>query len=152
MHNYYPKNDFMQKLHTILTNNTKENTIEQNCSFDNSKTILNNWYKYLYNDIQQKINNVKIINYINNDEYESVTTTDDSDKSVDLDIDICIESLLCCVLDLCFELHLQSGLHKYFLAVASLTVSPVFCLSRYYDSKTRSYKRLNSIISYNFII
>jgi hypothetical protein len=70
MHNYYPKNDFMQKLHTILTNNTKENTIEQNCSFDNSKTILNNWYKHLYNDIQQKINNVKIIDYLDNDEYD----------------------------------------------------------------------------------
>ena len=56
------------------------------------------------------------------------------------------------MLDLCFELHLQSGLHKYFVAFVSLTLSPVFCLSRYYDSETRSYKRLNSIITYNFII
>ena len=70
MHNYYPKNDFMQKLHNILTNNNIENNIiEQNCSFDNSKTISNNWYKHLYNDIEQKIKNIKIIEYINNDEY-----------------------------------------------------------------------------------
>jgi polysaccharide pyruvyl transferase WcaK-like protein len=70
MHNYYPKNDFMQKLHTILTNNTKEHIIEQNCSFD--KLISNNWYKHLYNDIQQKINNVKIIDYLDNDEYDTL--------------------------------------------------------------------------------
>lgn len=68
MHNYYPKNDFMQKLHNILKNTTDENTIEQNCSFD--KSISNNWYKHLYNDIEQKINNIKIIDYINNDEYD----------------------------------------------------------------------------------
>jgi hypothetical protein len=61
----------MQKLHNILTNNNIENNIiEQNCSFDNSKTISNNWYKQLYNDIQQKINNVKIIDYLDNDEYD----------------------------------------------------------------------------------
>jgi hypothetical protein len=64
------KNDFMQKLHTILTNNTKEHIIEQNCSFD--KLISNNWYKHLYNDIQQKINNVKIIDYLDNDEYDTL--------------------------------------------------------------------------------
>jgi len=70
MHNYYPKNDFMQKLHTILTNNTKEHIIEQNCSFD--KSISNNWYKHLYNDIQHKIHNVKIIDYLDNDEYDTL--------------------------------------------------------------------------------
>lgn len=70
MHNYYPKNDFIQKLHNILKNTTNENIIEQNCSFDNSKSISNNWYKHLYNDIEQKINNIKIIDYINNDEYD----------------------------------------------------------------------------------
>jgi polysaccharide pyruvyl transferase WcaK-like protein len=70
MHNYYPKNDFMQKLHNILINNTEEHIIEQNCSFD--KSISNNWYKHLYNDIEQKINNIKIINYIDNDEYDTL--------------------------------------------------------------------------------
>lgn len=94
MNNYYPTNDLLPNLYNILINkhntqipyksnevpNCSTNEQLPNCSTNeqdhnpiiNSSQITNNWNKHFYTDIENNINSVKIIEYIDNISYDNL--------------------------------------------------------------------------------
>jgi polysaccharide pyruvyl transferase WcaK-like protein len=71
MNNYYPKENLTNELYKILSNSCDNTTLIQNYSCDNSE-INNNWYKHFFEDINKKISNVEIMDYIDNNSYDKL--------------------------------------------------------------------------------
>jgi hypothetical protein len=90
MNNYYPQDDFLEKLEECLItkcekqeDNTQHQKQEekncsqncsQNCSIGNNEHITNNWYKHFYKSTEDLIQNVKIIEHLGNSEYDRLIT------------------------------------------------------------------------------
>lgn len=69
--NYYPPGDFLYSLKNTLTNLEHNTQNIQNIS-TNSFELKNNWFKHYYNYTEQIINSVKIIEKLNNDDYDTI--------------------------------------------------------------------------------
>jgi hypothetical protein len=99
MDNYFPKSDFLYKLHDVLTENVSlQNagnvSCEPNCctatvipnasaspncctgvsDYENDNKIRNNWYKEFYSDISERVKSVDFIHYLENDQYDKLLT------------------------------------------------------------------------------
>jgi hypothetical protein len=79
--NYFPDNYFLQEFKNFLSDNEKKEEKYNNKCCDNKccdnkccDIIKNNWNIDFYNDIESKINSVKIISHLRNDEYDEMLT------------------------------------------------------------------------------
>jgi hypothetical protein len=78
MNNYYPSNDFLEKMNKTLNEKSLPLLKIKNCSQndtendDDDNDIKNNWYKHFYEHIKSKINEVEIIEKVSNEEYDNI--------------------------------------------------------------------------------
>ena len=78
--NYFPLDDFNDKLHKILSDNIinySSKNISQNISQNinqNTFLIKNNWYKHFYQDVNNKIKGVDFIHHLENGDYDDLLT------------------------------------------------------------------------------
>ena len=76
MNNYFPNDTLLSNMKHLLTNVCNCSTDSGNCSTNNCfLTITNNWNKHFYKDTENILNSVKIIDYINNNDYDELLTT-----------------------------------------------------------------------------
>lgn len=89
MNNYYPPNQFIDTIKKTLENiekdgnvsNGNESNVSTNISSNvssnastNYNNLANNWNKHFYEDLCNKFNDIKFIEYLNNDEYDQLLT------------------------------------------------------------------------------
>lgn len=85
MSNYYPKNTFIKDLHSILIDTNVVDEINKNASENcnissnicngtdyNIEHITNNWYKCLFDDLRNKINNIDFLDYLDDNIYDKI--------------------------------------------------------------------------------
>ena len=72
MDNYYPTSDFLNKLGSLLVTGSVNTTSGSNSITTCDHEITNNWYKYFFNQIEKIISSVKIIEHVNDDDYDEL--------------------------------------------------------------------------------
>lgn len=84
MNNYYPHDNLLNNIYSVLTNKTHDEpklTIIPNCSTNVSNQlaptfkIVNNWNKHFYSDLENNLNSIKIIEYIDNTTYDELLSS-----------------------------------------------------------------------------
>jgi hypothetical protein len=79
MNNYYPSNDFLEKMNKSLNEKSLPLLKIKNCCQNDTENddyddddIKNNWYKHFYEHFKGKINEVEIIEKVSNEEYDNI--------------------------------------------------------------------------------
>ena len=94
MNNYYPENNFIENIkntliytkcqnaeigNSLVGNCSVGNSLVGNCSVgnsldDNKNKLVNNWNRHFYDDLCNKNDTVKFIEYLENDDYDKLMT------------------------------------------------------------------------------
>jgi len=82
MNNYFPHEKFLNNLHNMLLENRKDNNVKtqsNSCAYQIQKDqelqcniIYNNWDKHFYEDFEQIFNSIEVLEYIDNDAYDTI--------------------------------------------------------------------------------
>lgn len=71
MNNYFPEQDFSDKFKKVFSPKNSNNQGVKFCS-QNQNELTNNWYKHLNSFIKQKIESVKVLDRISNEDYDKL--------------------------------------------------------------------------------